>query len=316
MDKSNFLVGHNYILDGLFQMIGYDRLHNALIFSGKKGIGKFTYALAITKFLLSHPIADLKNIKNLIIDKHINDLVDKNTCDRFLLITPAYDEKKETYKNTITVEEIRKINEFIKRAPEDNSYRIILIDSSDALNINATNALLKNLEEPTKNTLFILICHDYKILIDTIKSRSINISFKPLSSDNLLKIANYNNVKCDNNINKFISLAEGSYSNLLWYLKDDFGIYKKLENILSNNLNKDVEIYHFLHELKKQKNVDYSMLFSIIKNFLLMQVNLDNVDEIYTLIEKINHNEKENTLLNLDKDTLLSTILFNLQTIA
>ena len=129
----------------LFEIINFvtrsDYNLHALIFGGNKGIGKATAAKDIINRLLS----------------------DQNDLLHNLLWINSNEE-------IISIEQIRNIKEFFSRTILNDSYRIVVIDSVDDLNINSANALLKILEEPPQKSLLILISHKPHNLIDTIKS--------------------------------------------------------------------------------------------------------------------------------------------------
>jgi DNA polymerase III delta prime subunit len=89
----------------------------------------------------------------------------------------------------ISVDEIRNIGEFMyKTTYHSDLPKLIVITCIDNLNITSMNALLKLLEEPTKNTYFISLSHNIEILPDTIRSRSIVINLSPLDPPTTRKI--------------------------------------------------------------------------------------------------------------------------------
>ena len=99
----------------------------------------------------------------------------------FLLITP--DEKK-----LINIDKIRQINNFLSTKVPDNQHsinRIVVIDNADFMSLEAQNALLKNLEEPPVNTLFLLTTSVSNKLLPTIKSRSPIIKIIPPSRQDI-----------------------------------------------------------------------------------------------------------------------------------
>ncbi len=99
----------------------------------------------------------------------------------FLLITP--DEKK-----LINIDKIRQINNFLSTKVPDNQHsinRIVAIDNADFMSLEAQNALLKNLEEPPVNTLFLLTTSVSNKLLPTIKSRLPIIKIIPPSRQDI-----------------------------------------------------------------------------------------------------------------------------------
>ncbi|MDR0484491.1 MAG: hypothetical protein LBH40_04375 [Alphaproteobacteria bacterium] len=309
------LIGHDDILEIILKMLRNNNLHNSIIFSGKKGIGKYSYVLVLAKFLLSHDINTLKTLDTISIDSKINTLVDNNACPDLLLITPDFDTKKQVFKDIINVEAIRKINDFIQKTGSNNRYKIVIIDSTDNLNINASNALLKNLEEPAKNTLFLLVSHSYNSLLDTIKSRCINLPFKDLSAEDMLNILHTEHIPYqEENIANLIHMAQGSYANLLWYLNEDnLKIYLEILKIFNKNTT-NMDIFSLVNMLKSQENFDYSYAFTIIINILISLNNVD-LEEVDSLLNEIKYLAKTSQSLYLDKSTVLLNILFKVKSL-
>lgn len=120
----------------------------AFIFGGSKGIGKAIAAKELASNLLSH---------------------DNDFLHNLLWVSPE--------SEVITVEQVRKIKDFLGHTSHNHLYRIVVIDSADDLNKNAANALLKILEEPPEQSLLILISHKPYNLMATIRSRCSIIRF-------------------------------------------------------------------------------------------------------------------------------------------
>ena len=90
--------------------------------------------------------------------------------------------------NTIKINSIRDIKRFLSLNYGEIGYRLILISDAHLLNDAAQNALLKNLEEPPENVIFILTTSDVSRLRPTIISRCWKISFDPLAEDEIVYI--------------------------------------------------------------------------------------------------------------------------------
>jgi DNA polymerase III subunit delta' len=99
----------------------------------------------------------------------------------FLTIERLYDAGKDRYKNTVEVDEVRKVAPFLRKTAAEGGWRIVIVDDADTMNRNAQNALLKILEEPPANTLLILVTHRAGALIPTIRSRAQTLNFDPLT---------------------------------------------------------------------------------------------------------------------------------------
>jgi DNA polymerase-3 subunit delta' len=74
-------------------------------------------------------------------------------------------------KNSIGIEEVRLFTSFIKHTAIEGQYKVAIIDPTDNLTLNASNALLKVLEEPTPNSVLILVCNSLGRIPVTVRSR-------------------------------------------------------------------------------------------------------------------------------------------------
>ncbi|MCW8810719.1 MAG: hypothetical protein OQJ93_14515 [Ignavibacteriaceae bacterium] len=90
--------------------------------------------------------------------------------------------------NTIKINSIRDIKKFLSLNYSEIGYRLILISDAHLMNDAAQNALLKNLEEPPENVIFILTTSDVSRLRPTVISRCWKISFDPLAEDEIVFI--------------------------------------------------------------------------------------------------------------------------------
>ncbi len=314
--KNNYVLGHDYIDDLIYKMVKNQSLHNSLIFSGYKGIGKATYAISFIKRILSTKRNDI-NEGNLvkIYDDNVNNLVNNNVHPNLLCVTPKYDEKKKSFKSNISIDETRNIIDFTHLTTIYDTYKIILIDSIDELNNNSKNALLKVLEEPPKNTLFILISHNYKNVLDTIKSRCINISFQRLSSDIITKEAEkqdgYHKID-EQNKNILFELSQGSLGRYIWLTHDNnLSIVQDLLNLITKN--KSIEgIYKLLANINKVNNFDISFLLDILYSYIGNNIDLENVIELSRLLEDINNAKCYSEELHLDKNHILYSLLYRI----
>ena len=163
-----------YGYDNLFlefdNLLNNNLLPNKILLSGANGIGKYTFAVHFINYVLSKNEDDSYSFKS----KQINinnksfKLMNNSTHPNFNLINLKINKKN------IEIEQIRNIINYSQKSSFNQNKRFILIDNIELLTKNASNSLLKLLEEPPENLYFILI-HDnsYRIL-ETIKSRSIN----------------------------------------------------------------------------------------------------------------------------------------------
>lgn len=148
---------------------------HALLFKGAKGIGKFDLAMNYAQSLLcEHPDA----IQNACGDCPSCHWFSQGSHPDFRLIQPEIlsadivvgDSGKKPSKQ-ISVDQIRSMSDFLGMSAHQGGRRVIIVHPAETMNINAANALLKNLEEPPAGLLFILVSHKPQQLLPTILSR-------------------------------------------------------------------------------------------------------------------------------------------------
>ena len=274
MSKNN-LVGYENYLNNLLTLYKNNKLPNKILLSGKKGIGK---SLLIKHF-----------VYNIFDDQNSKYLIDKSNHPNVLNI------KKKDEKKNIEIDQIREIIKFTNQSSFNNKSRFIIIDDSEYLNINSSNALLKSLEEPNYNVYFFLIFNSDLQILDTIKSRCLEIKVN-LSLENTKLIVNqYFEDKIYDDINEtlvnFYSTPNFLIS-LIIYMKEnnlsliDTNIDDLVKNIVDNkHYNKDtfikeyinyiVELFFFNH-INKTKKISYKVknyYYSKISN--IKKFNLD-----------------------------------------
>ncbi len=156
------------------------KLPHALLLSGQVGLGKLEFAQHLAKSLLcSQPNSNGEGCNQC---PNCNWFNECNHPD-FRLISPEQDsdsanEDAPTTKKTakksviIKIEQIRELSQFLALSNhQHDGLRIVLLCPAEALNLAAGNALLKMLEEPPQNTIFLLVTHQPKRLLPTIISR-------------------------------------------------------------------------------------------------------------------------------------------------
>ena len=256
--SENKLIGHNSYLENFVSLYKYDKLPSKILISGKKGIGK---SLLINNFLLK-----IFNSNN------DQDLIANMTHPNILNI------KKNNDKKNIEIDQIREVVKFTNQSSFNNKARFIIIDDAEFLNINSSNALLKNLEEPNENVFFILIFNSDMSLLDTIKSRCIEFKIN-ISNENIELIVN--NYFKDNIYTKINSDLINYYStplfliSLLNYMNENdlsisnTSIDDLLINLINNkhynkqdfirdNLNTIIELFFYNH-INKTKKLTYKI---------------------------------------------------------
>jgi DNA polymerase-3 subunit gamma/tau len=198
------VIGQEIIKTTLQNAIINNRTVHSYLFSGPRGTGKTTMARIFAKALncVNRQTNSAEPCNTCVNCKSIND----NSFIDLVEIDAA---------SNRGIDEIRNLKEAIRFAPsQKNGYKIYIIDEAHMLTKDASNALLKTLEEPPHNTIFILATTDAHKIIPTILSRVQKFDFKPLAHSELkqkiLFIAKEEKIKIDEQVvNQIILQAMG-----------------------------------------------------------------------------------------------------------
>ena len=192
------IIGHNSQKLDFLNCFAENRIPQCWLLAGDRGIGKASFAWQVSKFLLTttHKPTDLKidlNSKDLnsILEPKSGGILSRITSgseQRVHIVRRGYNESRKTFFKNISIDDIRKLQSYCSLSIADGGKRIIIIDSADDLNKSSGNALLKLLEEPPTNTLFLLISHKSNLLLSTIKSRCQKLSFSSLNEADLTAV--------------------------------------------------------------------------------------------------------------------------------
>lgn len=172
--KLEEVVGQEHIKKALKNAIELDKISHAYLFTGPRGTGKTSTARIFAKSL---------NCKN---GPTISPC---GTCENCIDITNStpMDVIEIDAASNRKVEDAQNILEKVMYAPVNSRYKIYIIDEVHMLSTTAFNALLKTLEEPPKNVIFILATTEVHKVLDTIKSRCQRFDFKRITTDDIVK---------------------------------------------------------------------------------------------------------------------------------
>lgn len=162
------LEGHSHAYQMVQAMYDNNTMPNGYIIAGQRGIGKATFAYHVARYMLA---GGKQNYTTTPPDHPLFQRIASGGHTDLLTIQAGLNPLTGKTSQEITVDQIRRISGFLSVTSSEGGYRIVIIDSADDMNTNAANALLKWLEEPPSNTLFILISHAIGQLLPTIRSR-------------------------------------------------------------------------------------------------------------------------------------------------
>ncbi|MDR2685801.1 MAG: AAA family ATPase [Rickettsiales bacterium] len=157
-------------------------LHPAWILTGAKGIGKATLAHRIARFIFAN--SQLSTLEIPADSPEFQRYADGGYSDLQILSLDTEPEEKAS----ISVDSVRRMIDGLRMSASDGGWRVVIIDSIDDMNRNAANSLLKILEEPPAQTLFLIVAHKLSGVLPTIKSRSAVIRLRALPDADVRKL--------------------------------------------------------------------------------------------------------------------------------
>ena len=151
---------------------------------------------------------------------------------------PIEEMRPEKPSKEITIDDVRDLDNMVNQTSHRGGQRVVVVYPAHKLNRNAANALLKTLEEPPANTLFILLAHDTHQLLPTIVSRC-QLIVAPAPSNEAA-----------------VAYLNGISANLRWaeYIAQENGAVMRLANLIRTNYFAIEE--NFIEQLQKGKKLD------------------------------------------------------------
>lgn len=168
-------------------------LHHAWLFAGPEGVGKATFARAAAARLLAEATGTALPPGFAVPDDHPTaKLIAAGSHPDYRELTRQPKDGDKTGQDlarSIPIAQVRALGPMFATRPSMSGRRVVLIDAVDDLERpGASNALLKNLEEPPEGTIFLLVSHAPGRLLPTIRSRCRRLRFDPLEDATLTAI--------------------------------------------------------------------------------------------------------------------------------
>jgi DNA polymerase III subunit gamma/tau len=205
------LVGQQHVTETLANAIKNNRVAHAYIFSGARGVGKTTAARILAKALncvkgpTAEPCGECDSCKEIAAGTSLDVIEIDAASNR-------------------GIEQIRELREMVRYAPAAARTKVVILDEAHMLTGEASNALLKTLEEPPDRVVFVMATTQPEDLVDTIRSRSQHFHFRALTlgeiTGRLQEIAQKEGLKVEPGALTVISrMAEGSLRDALSLLE-------------------------------------------------------------------------------------------------
>ncbi len=205
------LVGQQHVTETLKNAIKNDRVAHAYIFSGARGVGKTTAARILAKALncvngpTAQPCGECDSCKEIAAGSSLDVIEIDAASNR-------------------GIDQIRELREMVRYAPAASRSKVVILDEAHMLTGEASNALLKTLEEPPDRVIFVMATTQPEDLVDTIRSRSQHFHFRALTfaeiAGRLDEIAKKENLQIEPGAMAVIArMAEGSLRDALSLLE-------------------------------------------------------------------------------------------------
>jgi len=202
-----------------------ERSNHALLFNGDSGLGKKELAFALAHFVLMGKQSQSETLFNagshpdlhvVMPEIEIGDNLQSQFAKRYLEVHNGKP------KRAITIEQIRRLSQAITTHPHISSDRVIVIYAAEAMNRNASNALLKSLEEPPSNTLFIIVTDELSKLVKTIRSRCSLVNFRAPDSGSARAWLSHQNLIPEAELNTYLSMANSHPLQAIQLFENDY----------------------------------------------------------------------------------------------
>lgn len=255
------VVGQEVVIKILKNSILTGKIGHAYIFSGPRGTGKTSIAKIFSKAVNC-------------LENETGDLCGK--CDVCL---SDFDDEIDIVEidaaSNNGVDEIREIRNNVKLAPNHLKYKVYIIDEVHMLSTSAFNALLKTLEEPPSNVIFILATTEFNKIPATVISRCQKFDFKKLTNKQLENRLNYILEKENKSIKSEVveliaQLSDGG-------MRDAINMLDQLISLDKTDINVD-DVYNLIGDVNENK------IFELLKEITNQNVKniLEIVDELFT----------------------------------
>ena len=314
----------------LKSIIESGRIPNSLLFQGPVGSGKLRSAIDFANSVLRVDNEPSSNIDNKMYhpDLHVvfpiptSEKKTENSCDfyinswRSLVLENNYQidirgwvDKLDTKKQPqIGIQTVSSLSKKLSLSSFAAGYKVVLFWMADRLNEEASNKLLKLVEEPGKKTIFLFIIEKNKSLLKTLDSRCQKINFKKESTNNFINDEGYESIFSELTRNAFLARTnKDCLAKLVSWSQNTSKLEREeIKNFLiySNEL--------FRQAFLKNIGLDQYVTFEAGSNFNFEGfsnfVNDKNIEQINNLFEETHYNIKRNA----NSKMVLTSLAFDL----
>ena len=325
------LIGQNIIVETIEKSISQNKIPNAFLFTGIRGVGKTTIARILAKSLNCENSEKNNCLKNKC--KNCDEISESRHIDVLEM-----DAASKT-----GVDDVRDLIEFSRYGPTSSKFKIFIIDEVHMLSKQAFNALLKTLEEPPAYLKFIFATTEVNKIPVTVLSRCQRFDLSRIKSEELseflAKVAEMEKIDINQDVINLISkISEGSVRDALSLLdrisltNDDsqkgtislesareiFGYFDKeftinlIEKIFDGDEDKTLDLYRQIY----QKGIEPKIFLNGFLEIIYYLKNFKNLERVSFSTDLTENNFKKIKEMSekLDAHTLLLFWQFTIET--
>jgi DNA polymerase-3 subunit delta' len=321
--ETTALFGHHEAETALLNAYRSGRIPHAWLIGGAAGIGKATLAYRMARFVLAHrnpSSPDVEHAEDLGVDP--SDPVARHVAAGAhggLLTLERTVNDKGVLRTVITVDETRETIGFFGSTAAVDGWRVCIVDTVDELNPNAANALLKVLEEPPQQSLFLLVSHAPARVLPTILSRCRKLLLRPLATSDVIgaAAAAANIAADDAALAAAAEVAEGSVGRTFTLLGGDaLKLQQRTAALLATLPRPDPRELHALGDaLGGSDRVALAAFVDSVERWVSERLrgddanaNLPRLARLAEVWEKINRAARETAEYNLDRKPLVFSV--------
>ncbi len=321
--ETSELFGHREAETALLSAYKSGRIPHAWLIGGGQGIGKATLAYRMARFVLSHrdPLsASVQRADTLAVDP--NGSVARHVASSShggLLTLERTLNDKGVMRTVIAVDQTRETISFFGSTAAVEGWRVCIVDTVDELNPNAANALLKVVEEPPRQSLFLLISHAPGRVLPTILSRCRKLMLRPLSTEDVIRAAAQATGLADDDpaLAEAAAASEGSVARALTLMGGDtLRLQQRTAALLANLPRVDPRELHALGDaLGTSDRVALSAFVDSVDRFVAERLrgpnanaNLPRLARLAEVWEKIARAARDTQDYNLERKPLVFSV--------
>ena len=321
--ETTVLFGHRDAEAALLNAYRSGRIPHAWLIGGAKGIGKATLAYRMARFVLANRDPSAPGVRGAeTLDVDPSDPVVRQIsagAHGGLLVLERTPNDKGVMRTVITVDETRETISFFGSTAAVGGWRICIVDTVDELNPNAANALLKILEEPPRQSLFLLVSHAPGRVLPTILSRCRRLALRPLSTPDVIRAAAHaaDLAIDDPALSEAADAAEGSVARALTLLGGDaVKLHQRTAALLAALPQVDPRELHALGDaLGGSDRVALATFIDSVDRWVSERLrtddanaNLPRLARLAEVWEKINRTARDTAEYNLERKPLVFSV--------